>query len=101
MFKKITTIILLALLMPLQIIAQFNLTGNVIDKDNHETLVGAHISLKELNIITVTDENGNFKFEDIKKGTYTLEASYLGFKKYSNDIKIVKDTKIKIAMTTA
>ena len=100
MYRIIKLVVLLTFMIPLQIVAQFNLTGNIIDKDNHETLVGAHISLKELNIITVTDENGNFKFEDIKKGTYTLEASYLGFKKYSNDIKIVKDTKIKIAMTT-
>ena len=99
MFKKITTTVLLALMMPMQIFAQFSLTGNIIDKENHEALVGAHVSLKELNLITVTDENGIFKFENIKNGTYTLEATYLGFKKYSSDVKIVKDTKIKIAMT--
>ena len=100
MFKKIKTIILLAMLMPLQIFAQFNLDGKIIDKENHEPLVGAHISLTELDLITVSDRNGNFRFEDIKKGTYTLEATYLGFKKYSNDIKIDKDTKTRIAMTT-
>lgn len=108
MYKKITTIVLLALMLPLQIFAQsdnvktsplWRLTGNIIDKENHDILIGAHVSIKELNLITVTDENGNFKFEDIKKGTYTLEATYLGFKKYSSDIKIDKDTKIKIAMT--
>ena len=54
--------------------------------------------MKELNIITVTDENGNFRFENIKKGTYTLEATYLGFKTYSTDIKVTKDAKINIAM---
>lgn len=93
------TIIFLALLMPLKIFAQFIINGNVIDKENHEALIGAHISLKELNLVAVTDENGNFKFEDIKKGTYSIEASYLGFKTYAADIKIVKDMKIKIAMT--
>ncbi len=100
MLKQITTIIIMAILLPSNLLAQFNINGNVIDKENHEILIGAHVSIKELNLITVTDENGDFRFENIKKGTYTLEATYLGFKTYSSDIKVVNDTKIKIAMTT-
>ncbi len=100
MFKKITATILLAILLPLQIFAQFTLSGNVIDKENHEALIGSHVSLKELNLTVVTDENGNFKFENIKEGCYSIEVSFIGFKTYSKDIKIIKDTKIKIAMTT-
>ncbi len=100
MLKQITTIIIMAILLPMNLFAQFKLDGNVIDKENREPLIGAHVTLKELNLITVTDDNGDFKFENIKKGTYTLEASYLGFKTYSTDIKVVKDTKTNIAMTT-
>ncbi len=99
MLKQITSIIIIAVLMPLNLLAQFSISGNVIDKENHEVLIGAHVSLKELNLITVTDNNGNFKFENIKKGTYTLKATYLGFKTYSTDVKVTKDTKINIAMT--
>lgn len=99
MLKQITAIIIIAVLMPLNLLAQFSISGNVIDKENHEVLIGAHVSLKELNLITVTDNNGNFKFENIKKGTYTLKATYLGFKTYSTDVKVTKDTKINIAMT--
>ncbi|MBE6346011.1 MAG: TonB-dependent receptor [Lentimicrobiaceae bacterium] len=99
MLKQITSIIIIAVLMPLNLLAQFTISGNVIDKENHEVLIGAHVSLKELNLITVTDNNGNFKFENIKKGTYTLKATYLGFKTYSTDVKVTKDTKINIAMT--
>ena len=98
MSKQITTTIIIAVLMPLNLLAQFNISGKVIDKENHDILIGAHVSLNELNLITVTDENGNFSFENIKKGTYTLEATYLGFKTYSTDIKVTKDTKINIAM---
>ena len=99
MSKQITAIIIIAVLMPLNLLAQFSISGNVIDKENHEVLIGAHVSLKELNLITVTDNNGNFKFENIKKGTYTLKATYLGFKTYSTDVKVTKDSKINIAMT--
>ena len=99
MLKQITATIIIAFLMPLNLLAQFNISGKVIDKENHDILIGAHVSLKELNLITVTDENGDFIFENIDKGTYTLEATYLGFKNYSSDIKVVNNTKIKIAMS--
>ena len=98
MLKQITATIIIAVLMPLNLLAQFNISGKVIDKDNHDILIGAHVSLNELNLITVTDENGDFSFENIKKGTYTIEATYLGFKTYSTDIKVTKDVKINIAM---
>lgn len=99
MLKKITAILILAVMMPLNIYAQFTLSGNIIDKENHEPLVGAHISVKELDLIVISDENGYFIFENIRKGIYTIEATFLGFKKYSSDIKIYKDTKTRIAMT--
>ncbi|MBQ8223431.1 MAG: TonB-dependent receptor [Bacteroidales bacterium] len=100
MFKKITTIIILAVLMPVQLLAQFNVSGTVIDKENHEDLIGAHISLKETNQIVVTDENGYFEFKNISKGNYTLEATFIGFKNYETDIKVVKDLSVKIMMNT-
>lgn len=99
MFKTLKTLVLLAVLMPLQLLAQFSLTGNVIDKDNHEALIGAHISLKDLELVTISDEFGNFRFENIEKGNYTIEATYVGFKVYETTININKDSKIKIAMT--
>ena len=63
MFKTLKTLVLITVLMPLQLFAQFSLSGNVIDKENHEALIGAHISLKELNLMTVSDELGNFNFK--------------------------------------
>ena len=70
MLKKITAILILAVMMPLNIYAQFTLSGNIIDKENHEPLVGAHISVKELDLIVISDENGYFIFENIRKGIY-------------------------------
>ena len=98
MFKTLKTLVLVVVLMPLQLVAQFSLTGNVIDKENHEALIGAHISVKELELVTVSDEFGNFKFENIQKGGYTIEATYVGFKIYETTVNINKDSKVKIAM---
>ncbi len=99
MFKKIKILILVAVLLPLQSMAQFVVNGSIFDKENQEALIGAHISIKELELVAVSDENGNFKFENIKKGNYTLEATYVGFKIYETTISINKNIKIKVAMT--
>ena len=99
MFKFIKTSLLLATLLPMQLFAQFNLNGQVVDKENQEVLIGTHISIKELKLVTVSDENGHFRFENIQKGSYTLEATYVGFKVYETIVDINNDSKIKIAMT--
>lgn len=99
MFKKIKTLILVAVMLPLQLMAQFNLNGNIFDKENHEALIGAHISIKELGLVSISDVEGFFKFENIKKGNYTLEATYVGFKTYETTINVNKNTNIKLAMT--
>ena len=99
MFKFIKKAILLAAFLPMQVFAQFNLNGQVVDKENQEVLIGTHISIKELKLVTVSDENGHFRFENIQKGSYTLEATYVGFKVYETIVDINNDSKIKIAMT--
>ena len=99
MFKKIKTLLFVALFLPLQLMAQFNLNGNVFDKENHEALIGAHISIKELELVTVSDEHGNFTFANIKNGTYTIEATYIGFKIYETIVSINKNIDVKVGMT--
>ena len=48
------------------------LKGIVIDKNSKETLIGAVISIEGTDVKAVTDVNGNFSFEGLKDGTYTL-----------------------------
>ena len=99
MFNFFKKTFLLAMLLPMNLFAQFNLNGYVVDKENQEALIGTHISIKELKLVTVSDENGHFRFENIQEGSYTLEATYVGFKVYETIVNINKDIKIKIAMT--
>lgn len=67
----------------------FKLSGKVIDK-NKEPLTGASILVKEINKGTSADFDGNFSFT-LKKGTYTLEVSFLGYKTISEKITLSKD----------
>ena len=53
--------------------------GNITDASNAQPLVGATLSLLELDKGSVTDENGNFRFSAIPVGRYQLKVSYLGY----------------------
>jgi len=54
--------------------------GRVIDSDTHENVQGVVISIDGTRHIVVSDGNGNYVFNDIPKGTYTLSTKMLGYK---------------------
>ena len=75
------------------------LKGVVIDKNSKETLVGAIISIEETGVKAVTDVNGNFSFDGLKKdGTYTLYIKYVGYKTLKIDRVQMKDANLTIAL---
>ena len=53
------------------------LKGNVVDKNSHETLIGAVVTVEGTNLKAVTDIDGNFQLNGLKKGTYTLYINLL------------------------
>ena len=75
------------------------LKGVVIDKNSKETLVGAVISIEETGVKAVTDVNGNFSFDGLKKdGTYTLYIKYVRYKTLKIDRVQMKDANLTIAL---
>ncbi len=56
------------------------LKGKVSEKLTKQPLTGAEVSIKELGLYSITDENGIFKIEKIPFGEYSVEASLSGFK---------------------
>ena len=74
------------------------LKGVVIDKNSKETLIGAVISIEGTDAKAVTDVNGNFSFEGLKDGTYTLYIKYVGYKTLKIDGVQMKDANLTIAL---
>ena len=54
-----------------------DLLGTVIDTELNEPLYGAVVKIQNSNTGAVADLNGKFSLRNLKKGTYTLEVSYL------------------------
>lgn len=69
-------------------VAQVNVTGKVIDKENNEPLVGASVIVKgadlwaQSNTLFTVDQN----IEDFNFAVKELETSYAGFDTYVNDV---------------
>ncbi|MCS7073391.1 MAG: TonB-dependent receptor [Bacteroidia bacterium] len=58
------------------------LQGKVFDATTNEPLIGATISIEELSLGTVSDEEGKYLLKDIPQKTYVIKASYVGYKIY-------------------
>ncbi|MFN8438313.1 MAG: TonB-dependent receptor [Cytophagales bacterium] len=69
-----------------------NLNGIIKDSHSQETLISAVVSIKELNITTETDLEGNYSFKNIKTGTYTLIVIYDGYKNQDVNLEIICDS---------
>ena len=54
------------------------ITGRIANDLSDEVLVGSTIFISELNIGTLSDETGAFRFKNLNPGTYNLTISMLG-----------------------
>jgi len=104
--KKIITTTL-ALLTFLNIMYSQGLTqtlrGNITDIDTELPLIGAQITIldSEPLIGTTSDENGDFRFENIPLGRTSLQLSYLGYENKtipSIEVKSGKEVVLKLQM---
>ena len=100
-FYRVISLFLFALLfaIPVSIFAQTtgSIGGVVSDVKDGSPLVGATIKIVGFNIGAITDDRGSYVILNVDVGTYTLEASYIGFepKKVSN-IRVSVDQRTKI-----
>jgi outer membrane receptor protein involved in Fe transport len=84
--KKIGLLLVVMLLSVSTIIAQ-SITGNVKDETGMP-LPGVNILLNGTTKGAVTDFDGNYSIDNVSDGDYTLSASFIGFKKFSQSITV-------------
>ncbi len=87
---KIETIPPHKLMIQIQEIESFYVSGAVFEEESGERLYGAIVNFvsetgKHWNMIS--DENGIFKFS-LPQGSYTLNVSYMGYTPYSRNIQV-------------
>ncbi|WP_353139013.1 TonB-dependent receptor [Pseudopedobacter sp.] len=93
---------LIALVMPYVLFAQDAiLNGRITDAGSSEVMVGASVTLKEFNVTTQTNVNGNFTFRNLKNGTYHLKIAYIGFKPLEKTILVKGNTELNLSLEKA
>ncbi len=70
---------------------KYTIEGKVTLYGTTEPIPYVNILIKELNVWGSSDAKGNFKIAGVIPGTYTLEATSLGYQKFSLPVTITKD----------
>ncbi|WP_177204635.1 TonB-dependent receptor [Hymenobacter arizonensis] len=73
------------------------LSGTVASQDN-ETLPAASVRIIELNINSITNNEGFFDLAGLCPGTYHVEVSYLGFAPVVRTVELTVATKLTVAL---
>lgn len=76
---------------------KFNLSGVIRDEENGEPIVGAQIYVKDLNIGTVTDINGNYSIV-LPKGMHNVLFRHMGKRDFNQPIMLYKNGVLNIDM---
>ena len=81
-----------------------SITGEVIDADTHQPLIGANVMLLETDLGNATSTEGKFSINNIPVGSYTISVSMIGYESVSRanvNIYSQRQTPLKFYLHTA
>lgn len=62
--------------------------GTILDRSTGEPVPFAYLHLEEINRAITADRNGEFQFQNVPPGTYTLSVHRIGFRDFTRQIEI-------------
>jgi iron complex outermembrane recepter protein len=80
--------------------SQFVFEGVVTDAATHEPIIGATVYLADLKKGGVTDENGQFRVENLPRGKFLLEVKYIGYASHVHRIEVQGDLWMNFELST-
>ncbi|TLX77781.1 carboxypeptidase-like regulatory domain-containing protein [Labilibacter sediminis] len=75
-----------------------NIEGIVIDETSGETLVGVEVFIEGTDLKTYTDFDGNFVFNNMNVGEYSISAKLISYKSKKININTSNNTNLKLKM---
>jgi len=97
LFKIVSLLVFALLFIPAVSFGQAtgSIGGTVVDAKDGSPLFNATVKIVGSKMGALTDENGEFVILNVDVGTYTLEASYIGY-----DIQQITDVKVSVDQRT-
>ncbi len=74
------------------------LTGTVTDKADGKPIIGASIRIPDTRNGTVTDVNGHYTLNNVPRGVYLIQVSYLGYATFTEKIDFTTTTKLDVQL---
>ena len=93
--KKVLLTLSLVMFVTTIIFAQSTIHGRIIENETENPIAFANISIADKKG-TVSDENGYFKFENLKPGNYILRVSFIGYDSFTKNISIADKEKLNL-----
>lgn len=96
--KRITTALIISLMVSINIMGQLVINGKVTDHDSSEPLTGAHIILENTFIATASSPAGLFRISGLKPAEYRIRVSYIGYESFTSSFRLNTDTAMQISL---
>lgn len=68
----------------------YTLSGQIKSLGEGNPLSGVNITLNQGRFVTISDSLGNFKFENLCRGHYKINASYIGYEALTQEVELNK-----------
>ncbi len=89
MLRKLLSMAMFMLFFAATSVAQNGtVTGTVTDSETGETMPGVNVVIQELETGASTDANGEYTITGVESGTYTIQASFVGYQQYTQEIEV-------------
>jgi TonB-linked SusC/RagA family outer membrane protein len=88
MLNRILKLLSVVLLIPAFALAQGGITGTVTDSQTGDPLPGSTIYLVELDRGASANVDGEFTFDDVPSGSYTMRVTFVGYSRYSTQVTV-------------
>ncbi len=90
MRRQVLFLVVIGVLVPAMVEAQEtgSIRGTVTDAQTEDPIPGANVTLSSLGRGTSTNDDGAFVIKNVSTGTYTLRATFVGYKDRTRDITV-------------
>src|SRR5258706_13193324 len=79
--------------------SQNTITGKVVGGKDNAALANASVYIPDLKKGTITDANGAYTISDLPKGTFLVEASFVGFASQTSEVSVDGSTIADFTLT--
>jgi len=80
------------------VFAQLSISGRVVEKSTGKPLSGAHIRSEKNNLMTLSDDKGQFLIGGLRAEKHSLKVTFIGFQSQRIEFVLKRDTAVNFSM---